>query len=73
MVSWCVPVTGQIDVLLTCDQSIRPQQNVKTFSFGVVILAARSNRLDDLLPLTAAARDAMLRVGPGEIVEVRVS
>ena len=64
-------VTGEIDVLLTCDQNIRYHQNLSKLTFGIVVLIGRSNRLDDLLPLTSAARAAAQEVLPGEFIEVR--
>lgn len=66
-------ITGEIDILLTCDQNIRYQQNVAKLTFGIVVLIGRSNRLDDLLPLTSAARAAAQDVHPGELIEVRPS
>ena len=66
-------ITGNVDILLTCDQSIRYQQNLSALSFGIVVLAGRSNRLDDLLPLVGTARLALERVRAGEVVEVRAS
>ena len=43
---------ADFDVLLTMDRSLQFQQDLRSRRFAVVILAARSNRLSDLLPLT---------------------
>ncbi len=41
----------QFDVFVTADQNLEYQQRVSTFEIGVAVLAGRSNRLEDLLPL----------------------
>jgi hypothetical protein len=63
--------SGQIDVLLTCDRNIKYQQNVVSLSFGIVVFIARSNRIGDLLPLVAQARQAIAQVQAAEVIEVR--
>jgi predicted nuclease of predicted toxin-antitoxin system len=39
------------DVFLTADRNLSYQQDVSAFDIAVMVLAARSNRLDDLRPL----------------------
>ncbi len=39
------------DVFVTADRNLSYQQDVSAFDIAVVVLAARSNRLDDLRPL----------------------
>jgi hypothetical protein len=39
---------GRFDVFCDCDQKIPKQQNLSKFTLAVVVLAARSNRLQDL-------------------------
>jgi predicted nuclease of predicted toxin-antitoxin system len=41
----------QFDVLVTADQNLQFQQNLDTLPLSVVVLAARTNRLEDLRPL----------------------
>ena len=41
----------QFDVFVTADRNLSYQQDVSAFDIAVVVLAARSNRLDDLRPL----------------------
>ena len=55
------------DVFLTADQNLQYQQNLAGFEIGVVVLAARSNRLQDLLPLFPEAETACQTVRPGEV------
>lgn len=42
------------DVLLTGDKNLRFQQNLSKYELGVVVMAARSTTLEDLLPLVPA-------------------
>jgi predicted nuclease of predicted toxin-antitoxin system len=42
---------GQFDVVLTADQNVQFQQNLDALPLAVVVLAARTNRLEDLKPL----------------------
>jgi hypothetical protein len=46
---------GHFDVFLTADRNLSYQQDVSVFDIAVMVLAARSNRLDDLRPLVAPA------------------
>ena len=62
---------GRFDVLLSADQGIAHQQNLADVQLGIVALAGRTNKLEDLLPLIAQAREAIDRVEPGEVIEIR--
>ena len=42
---------AQFDVFLTADRNLSYQQDLSSFDIAVVVLVARSNRLDDLRPL----------------------
>jgi hypothetical protein len=42
---------GMFDALLTADQNIEYQQNLKTPPMAVIVLVANSNRLESLEPL----------------------
>ena len=58
-------------VFLTADQNLRYQQNLAGHHIGVVVLAAVSNRVDDLIALVPDAVAACLIVKPGEVKVVR--
>jgi len=53
----------QFDVLVTVDRNLSFQQNLPKYSIAVVLLHARSNRIDDLVALVpemlAAIRNAL--------------
>ena len=57
-------------VFLTGDQNLEFQQNISKRGLGVVVLRARSNALEDLLPLVPAALTAIEAVQPGQVVRV---
>lgn len=61
---------GRWDVLLTSDRRIKYQQNLTGRKVAIVVLCAKSNRMQDLLPLMSACGHALLSISPGQIVEV---
>jgi hypothetical protein len=61
---------GTFDVFLTADKNLQYQQNIAKFHIGVVILAARDNRLPSLRALLPEIRRAIATVAPGAIVRV---
>lgn len=50
---------NDFDVLVTVDQSTRHQQNLRAFQIGVLILAAKTNKYEDLRPLVPRALEAL--------------
>lgn len=58
------------DVFLTADQNLPYQQNLAGHRIRVVVLAAPTNRVEDLLPLldTALETAAGLEIGKVEVV-----
>ena len=61
----------EFDVLLTNDQNLEHQQNLKRFDLAFIVLAAGTNDIDDLKPLMPRANKAMRIILPGEIEYVR--
>jgi len=61
---------GRWDVLLTSDRRMKHQQNMTGRKVSIVVLCAKSNRMQDLLPLMPACAQALLSISPGQIVEV---
>ena len=62
--------SADFDVFFTADQNLQYQQNLRGFGVGVVVLAAVSNRIEDLLPLIPAAISAAREVIAGEVLVV---
>lgn len=55
------------DVLLTNDQNIEHQQNLKKFDLAFVVLVAPTNDISDLKPLMPAANEVLKTIKAGEI------
>jgi len=51
-------MSGQYDVLVTMDRGIEFQQRISTLPFGIVLVPARSNRMEDLRPLVPSILSA---------------
>jgi hypothetical protein len=64
--------SGKFDVLVTTDQRLSYQHNVSTFAITVVVLVARRNKLEFLLPLAPELRKVLEEVKPGEVRRVGV-
>ena len=63
-------MSGHYDVLVTMDRSIELQQRIATLRFGIVLVRARSNRMQDLMPLMPSIRSALDTLKPGRICRV---
>jgi hypothetical protein len=63
--------TGQVDALLTMDRKLEHEHDLGSLSFGVVVIQARSNRMQDLRPLIEAVAAALARLGPGKGERIR--
>jgi predicted nuclease of predicted toxin-antitoxin system len=61
---------GRWNVFLTSDRNIKFQQNMTGRSISILILCAKSNRVQDLLPVMPSCARALLSIQPGQIVEV---
>jgi hypothetical protein len=61
---------SEFDVLLTADQNIEYQQNLKTLPIAVVVLIASSNRLESLTPLMMDVLEALEHLQPRTLVRV---
>lgn len=57
-------------VRITVDRNLEYQQHVAAIGLGVVILIARSNRTDDLVPLAPAVLTALETLRPGQVVRI---
>ncbi|MFN3651992.1 MAG: DUF5615 family PIN-like protein [Armatimonadota bacterium] len=61
---------AEFDAFLTTDQGIPHQQNLSWLSMGIVVLQARSNRLEDLAALMPAVSSALDTLQPGQVVVI---
>jgi hypothetical protein len=60
----------RFDALLTVDQSMPFQQNLRASGIGVVIIIARTNRVQELRPLIPKVRNALDTILPGDLVTI---
>jgi len=58
------------EAFVTVDQNLVYQQNLRAVGIRVIVLVARTNRLQDLQPLVPSLRDALARLQPGEMIRV---
>jgi hypothetical protein len=58
------------EAFVTVDQNLAYQQNLRGLGVGVVVLAARTNRLEDLQPLVPSLRETLQRLQPGELTRI---
>jgi hypothetical protein len=63
-------VRGTIDAFVTMDRKLEKQHDLSMLPFGVLVIVAKSNRMPDLLPLAGALREALARIGPGQVEHV---
>jgi hypothetical protein len=61
---------AEFDALLTADQNIEFQQNLKTLPLAVVVLVAQSNRLESLTPLVPRLLQILADLQPKALVRV---
>lgn len=64
---------GRFDVFVTIDQNLPAQQQANTLDIAVVILAARSNRFQDIRPLIPDLLKALGSIGRPALVRVSAS
>ena len=60
----------RFEALLTVDQHIEFQQNLRASGIGVVVVRARTNRLKDLRPLVPGILEALSKVTAGALIRV---
>jgi predicted nuclease of predicted toxin-antitoxin system len=74
-VGWASKQNGELlrlaeanyDVLLTNDQNLESQQNLRKFNLAIIVLVAPTNDIEDLKPLMPAVNKALKTIKAGEI------
>lgn len=61
---------SSFDVFITVDTGIPYQQNLAKFSLGFVIIRAKRNKIDHLLPMIDTNIKAALEVKVGQAIHV---
>lgn len=62
--------SAEFDALITTDQGIPHQQNLSRYAIGIVLMEAKSNRIEDLAPLVPAVKAQLHAVAPGMVLRV---
>lgn len=62
----------EFDAFLTIDQGFEYQQNLLAQDLVVILMAAKSNDIDDLRPLMPQVREALEKTSPGSIVRIQI-
>ena len=63
-------IHGHCDVFVTIDKGFEHEHNLKTLSFGLLIVHVARNRMEHYRPLFKALVKAVEEVKPGEVVHV---
>ena len=58
------------EIFVTADQNLQFQQNLSGSPLGVIALAARTNALEDLIPLLPSLLNAIANISPGDVRRV---
>ena len=61
------------DVLVTMDKGIEYQQNISKYSIGVIVISARSNKLQDIQPAMLEVNQVLRDVQPGQVIHVNAN
>ena len=59
------------EVLLTVDQGIAYQQNLKSRTIAILLLRPRSNKLQDIVPHVEICLRALQSIRPGQIMQMK--
>ena len=62
---------NNFDVFLTVDRNLSFQQRLSRFNIAVIVLAASSNRLEDLKRLAPKILDALPKTKKGEVLLIQ--
>jgi predicted nuclease of predicted toxin-antitoxin system len=65
--------SGEFDVLLTADKGMEYQQNPGTLPVSILVVRAKSNRMDDLLLAVPAILKALETLEPRTLTRVAAS
>jgi predicted nuclease of predicted toxin-antitoxin system len=60
----------EFDVFVTTDRNLSFQQNIRELPMAVIVLQAKTNRLQDLKPLVPELLDAARSARPGTVITV---
>jgi len=62
--------SARFDALLTMDKAMPAQQDIARYRIGLVLVRAKSNRIEDLRPLVPSIPSVLAQVRPGTMLHV---
>ena len=62
--------SGSIEAFVTMDRKLERQHDISALPFGVVVVRARSSKMQDLLPLVADLLRVLATIDPGQVTSV---
>ena len=62
--------SGKFDVLVTVDQNLQYQQNLKSFDIAIIVLKATRSTYSVLKPLMPQVLETLKKIKPGELITV---
>jgi predicted nuclease of predicted toxin-antitoxin system len=63
-------MNGEFDVFITVDSNMSYQQQLSDKDVAFIVLRAKTNRLEDLLPLMEKVKTKLETIQSGEVVKV---
>jgi hypothetical protein len=63
-------MSGRFDVLITVDRNLVFNADVSGLKVGVIVLHAKSNRLEDLEPLVTPILEALETIRSGQVIHL---
>lgn len=61
---------GRVDVLVTADQNLQYQQNLRNLPVAVIVLIAKTNRIQDVRPLIPRLLEELAKLAPRTLVRI---
>ena len=61
------------DALVTMNRGIGHQRNLREYAIGVVLISARSNRIEDIRPAMFRVNEVLRKIQPGHVIHVPAS
>ena len=62
--------SGNIEAFVTMDRKLERQHDISALPFGVVVVRARSSKMQDLLALVADLLRVLATIDPGQVTSV---
>ena len=61
------------DTLVTMDKGIEHEQNLRKYTMSIILIAAKSNRIQDIQPAMFRVNQILRTVEPGQVSHVTVT